>query len=422
VGQPSDAMDGTSCDRFGVEVHQERANVVKGGSIDLDVHAVARLIRGIGDVEAPLILLEPRGCEILTLNGSGNLTVSLATGEPGYINLDSDGTTCAAGSALVLDVDGGTATVRSGAITMWVLAGDNAAKAFDPANTDLFNFDNPRISPTPIPSFAPVGRLPMDWKFNCKEANDCPYAGTRPAYIDELVNTHKPVSPNPNPPAASTLLQHGAYQRWSNSYSCNPAVDITVPDGDWYIDCPTGLSTNKTLTFQGGNILAEQAITVTGTGKLRINCAAADGSMGCPTSKPRDPSIYYIRNGNLARNFSISMYETFVYLEKGGMSLGGSNPLYWTAPEDPLFPFDDLLVWTETTTDISLRGSSDMTLAGVLFAPNARITAAGDTGSGALNAQIWANRMDIAGGSNLHLQPRENRSIPVGRGETVLIR
>ena len=418
AGQPSDEMDGTQCDRFGIQIEQERTNVVHGGTTELDVHAVGRIVRGVGNVEAPLILLEPHACEALTLNGGGKLTVELLSGEPGYINIDSDATTCAAGQHLVLDTVG-TSTIKSGAITMWALAGDNAAKAFDPADTGLFNFDNPRISPTPIPSDGPVGRSAMDWRYNCKEDNGCPNAGTTPAYIDLLYSTHQPTGTNPSPALASATLQHGPYVKWTDHYPCGNVGTMTVPTNNWWINC--SLSTNGTLTFQGGNVVSNQAISVTGSGKLRVNCASASATIACPTD-PASPAIFYQRTGDLVRNTDLEMYETFVYLASGTVQMGGNGRLYWTAPNDPSYPFDDLLVWTEQAIDMSLRGTSDMTLEGTWFTPNARVTVAGDTGTTALNAQIFSNKMDIAGNSTFKLVPKENRSTPVGRGRTLLIR
>lgn len=412
-GQPADAVDGRPCQRFGVEVRHERPNLAARGSVELTTRAVARLVPGRGDVQAPLVLLEPSACDVLTLNGNGSLVVNTAGGQPGYIHVDSDGSACGDKKGVVLDTVGDS-TIRAGAITMWALNGPNAHKAFDPADTDLFDLQNPKITPTPTASSATVGRSGMDWQYNCKPSNGCPEED-RPPYVDELVATHRPDPPNPNPPAG--------YQRWTthSGHGCSLSSHVAVPAGNWWIDCPSGLSTNRMLTFQGGNILADRAITVTGSGALRINCASS-ATASCPTSNAAAPSIYYVRSGSLTRNSDLEMYETFVYLQAGTVDLGGNGRLVWTAPDDESHPFHNLALWTDQTSPIQLRGTSDMQLEGILFAPNARVEMVGNTGATALGAQIFARSLDMAGNTSMTLAPRSDRILTIGRGQALLIR
>jgi hypothetical protein len=202
-----------------------------------------------------------------------------------------------------------------------------------------------------------------------------------------------------------------------------------LPAGNWYIDCGAGgLSTNGTLTFQGGNIVSDGPITATGAGGLRINCVdvnpsdnVAPGTCGSDGSTP-SPGILYLRSGDLVDNGDLELRQTTVYLATGRVTINGNKRVYWTAPRDPSFRFDDLLVWTESTSLVKITGSSNLYLEGIVFAPNASVELAGSTGGQALGAQIFANKAVLAGGATLTLSPDEDRVLRVGKGRPVLIR
>ena len=94
----------------------------------------------------------------------------------------------------------------------------------------------------------------------------------------------------------------------------------------------------------------------------------------------------------------------------------------WTAPDDPTEPFDDLALWTESTTVMKITGGADIDIEGILFAPSATVELAGNTGTDAIGAQIWALKVDVVGGANLRLVPKEDRITKVGKGTQLLIR
>jgi hypothetical protein len=415
--QDETTLDGPPCDRFGVRVQQERDNLWMAGSVDLDLHAVSRYVRGTGDVDAPLVLLEKSACDVLTVNGSGRLVVTTASGDPGYIDIDSDGLGCDHAKSIVLDVDG-NGKITAGAISMWALGGGDPSRAYDSTDKKLFDLDNPKISPLPTASSAPVGRSALDWRYNCSAANACPDAGGTAA-IDDLVASWG----SGFPPVSD------GFKRWTvdGHHSCSPTGATVVPAGNWYIDCGSGgISTNGSVTFQGGNIVSEGPIRATGSGGIRINCT--DGNTSdtsapavCPLNPP-SPTIFFQRSGNLVRNGDLELRETFVYLAGGTVDMAGNAKLAWTAPDDPSHRFDDLLVWTESATAIEVNGTVDMQLEGILFAPNATMKLAGNMNGQALGAQIFANRLDLQGTANLELRPKSDRVMNVGRGHPILIR
>jgi hypothetical protein len=415
-GQPANVLDGLPCDRFGVRVQQQRPNLWTAGSVSLDVHAVGRFVRGVGDVQAPLVLLEPTACDVLTVNGSGRLSVTTAAGDPGYIDIDSDGTGCDQAKSIILDVDG-NGKVTAGVISMWALGGGDAARAYDATDKNLFDLQNPSVSPMPTPSSAPVGRTGVDWRYNCSAANGCPTSDT--ADIDQLKaqwgGTGEP-------------LPTGTFTRWTTSgRSCSPGADLVVPAGNWWVDCGSGgISTNKSITFQGGNIVSDGPIRATGAGGIRMNCADVNTSdqiaPATCQNPPPDPSIYVQRSGDLIRNGDLELRETFVYLKSGTVDMAGDVKLTWTAPDDPSHPFDDLLVWTEDARPIELNGTTDLVLEGILFAPNAELRLRGTTSGQALGAQLFVDRLDLGGTANISLSPKVDRMLQVGRGQPLLIR
>lgn len=405
-GQTAGALDGSPCDRFGVRVQQTRANLVASGSTALDVTATARYIRGVGDVQAPLVLLAEHACAALTVNGTANLTVTTPSGAPGYIVVDSDGAACSNPNKVVFDVDG-NGTVAAGQISMWALADGDPTSAYS----------NGLVSPVPTPSSAPVGQNGMQWRYNCNPASGCPFAG--PPHIDDMVASWGS-SGEPSP--------LGTFTRWTTSgRSCSPSGATVVPTGDWYIDCgSSGISTNGTVTFQGGNIVSDGPITANGSGGLRVNCSDSDPTdliapATCPADPPA-PSILYLRSGDLADSGDLDLRETMVYLASGKVTINGNHTINWTAPNDPAHRFDDLLVWTATTSLIKITGSVNLNMEGTFFAPNAALELAGSSGGQALGAQIFARTASLAGTAQLTLAPKADRSLPVGNGRPVLVR
>ena len=404
-GSRGASADGEPCDRFGVRVQQDRAHLWREGSVRIDVTAVGRYIPGEGDIVAPLVLLSEHGCGVLTISGNGFLEVAA----PGHVVIDSDGQDCSNPNKVVLDVDydkEGVAAVAAEGISMWALNGPYASNAYKPG----------LLTPLPTASSAPVGREPMDRRYNCDPDGGCP--GSGPPHIDDMVAAWGGAG-TPSEWAEAP----GAFTPWAPTRSCAPTGDTVVPAGNWYINCGAGgLSTGGTLTFLGGNIVSDGPLKTTGSGKLRVNCTpqAADPS-ACLTD-PAAASILYLRSGDLLDSGALELRETMTYLATTSLNLGGSYPVVMTAPDDPAHPFDDLLVWSTTATDIKVTGGADLDLDGIIFVPNATVELAGSAGGAAVRAQIYASKAKLTGNGALVLQPEEGRTQLVGRGRVLLIR
>src|SRR5581483_3080796 len=351
TGQPATATDATPCERFGVEISHDWRFPFDRGHPTLHVQAMARFIHAKGEVDAPLVVLNAHDCEVLTATGNSHVSAVTSTGLPGYIAIDSDGANCGSGKKVIVDATG-SAQLSAGAISMWALATGNASRAYDPSDVG----PGKAFDPAPIASSAPVGRSAVDWRYNCLASNGCPTAND--SAIADLVAAD-----------GGTGVPAG-FTRWTSVYSCRPSGNLTVPRGDWYVDCPGGLVSNNIITFRGGNIVSDGPITVTGSGKLRVNCDVAFATDACPAD-PATTTIWYLRSGDLgnAGSVSVQLYETFVYVANGTVNLGGTGSLTWTAPDDPSSPFDDLLVWTESSSAVTINGTAGTDMEGIFFAP-----------------------------------------------------
>jgi hypothetical protein len=403
-GQAATTSDGAPCNRFGVQITQTWQFPFGAGTTQtLRTKALGLLGHANGTVDAPLVLLNAHDCNVMTITGNSTISAQTTTGQTAYIAIDSDGTSCPAGSKVIVDATG-NAEMVAGGIAMWALSTGNTARAYDPSDVGAGR----AFYPGPIASSAPVGRSQMDWAYNCSSSNACPYS--TPPYISNLIAAD-----------GGTGVPAG-FTRWTSVYSCNPG-SLVVPSGNWYIDCPAGLSTGGTLTFRGGDIVSDNAISVSGNGALRINCDVTDSNTACP-SDPTTPTTLFLRNGGLSKsgNVSFTLHETFAYLANGTVSLTGDSKLDWTAPEDPDSPFNNLLMWTESNTAISMTGNSDTVFDGIMFAPNAALNLTGNSGSNALGSQMFVNTASLTGDSTLRMSPRDDRILQLGGASSALIR
>lgn len=403
-GQPATTTDGTPCERFGVIVSHVWRHLLVTGTTTITVKAMGRFMHDPGDVNAPLIVLSPHGCQTLTVSGSAHITTNTSTGAPGYVAIDSDGADCLTGQKVVVDTTG-SAQITADAIAMWALSTGNSATAYDPADVG----PGKGFFATPIAMSAPVGRDSVDWRYNCYSGNGCPTAGT-PA-INNLVTADASGTP-------------AGYTMWTSAYSCAPSTELVVPSGNWFINCgTTGVSTNASITFRGGNIVTEGPFNMTGNSQLRVNCDVASTATACPAN-PASPSTVFIRTGGLQKAGSVEFHfhETFVYIASGGVSLTGNGPLDWTAPDDSTYAFDDLLLWTEQPDLITVNGGTDTVLDGIYFAPNAPLNLTGNTGTNALGTQMFVKSANLQGTTVLTLAPKADRVLQLGGAGSSLLR
>ena len=403
TGQPAQTIDDIPCHRFSVTIQHTWRNLLQRGTETLQVKALSKYSPGLGQVTAPLVVESPHACEALTVSGNSHVTTLTSTGLPGYIAIDSDGAQCTSGNKVVVDATG-TAQITAGAISMWALSTGNTATAFDPADVG----PGKAIWPAPTAASAPVGRSGMNNVYNCKPSVGC--SGPGPSAIDTLV-------------AADGSGIPVGYTRWSTVYSCaNINSDLIVPAGNWYIDCgANGLGVSANLTFRGGNIVLDSAFNLSGSGNLRVNCNAASAATACPAD-PTSPTTLFIRNGSLSKSGSVSMtmHETFVYLATGGLDLEGSGTLDWTAPSDPTYPFNNLLVWVATSAPVKLTGSTSTNIDGIFYAPDSAATISGSSSASGLGVQFFVGTASMSG--DLTLAPNEDRVLQLGGAGSALIR
>ncbi|MGV3759272.1 MAG: hypothetical protein ACO1PW_06965 [Actinomycetota bacterium] len=410
-GRSPSARDGRPCERFGVQVEQDRPNLWAAGMVELDVDAVGRYVPGVGNAYAPLVLLAEESCGALTLAGSSNLTVETAEGEPGYIAIDSDGSSCTNKNDVVLEVDGG-GTVSAAEISMWAVTEGSehvfSAKGLDP----------------PVAATAPVGRNGIDFRYNCDPTDTCPGAG--PPYIDEMTSSDG--WGGPGTPSSLAWLP-GTFTRWTTCESASG--NVVFPKGNWYIDCGAdGFDHGGRITFKGGNIVSDGPIVA--RNGLRVNCPGSSptstddpASCGSAAAAAGD-AILYLRSGDLTRQGmgqgSLTLPRTFVLLGDGSFDMSATPSITWSAPTSPDHPFEDLLFWTESDETIKISGSPTLQLEGTFFAPNAHLELTGSTGASALGAQILTATAEINGKAELLLRPSIDRINEIGRGRVVLIR
>lgn len=105
---------------------------------------------------------------------------------------------------------------------------------------------------------------------------------------------------------------------------------------------------------------------------------------------------------------------------------GGGAVADWSAPNQldtkPLpaetafgvHPFEDLALWTETSTASNVRGQGTNSTTGVYFLPNASFTFTGQgTQAQPLDAQFFVRRLDVSGQGSLYMKPDPANSLEI---------
>ena len=427
IAQAEDAaVDGPPCERLGVRIELDReamfAKVIDVTSNRTSAHSVARLGPGSEGEPAALLVLDPTGCEALTTAGQGFIRVedtvaSDGTEKPGIIALDSNGLAlgnpvpgCANANSYVVNpannvnnyiIAEPTPGGAPGLIRSFALAGAGSAKAYDSADTAAG-----RLSPVPTAGSPRITRAPVDHRFNCKAANGC--TGTPAPHIDTLVaalggpgvpagyRTYPDEVIAPTNPA-ETAQPHAACSMPSS------AASVTVPAGNWYLNCPAGFSVSNITEFTGGSIVTPAGISVGAQGRLTLNAAGAGGGPA---------ATLFMRSGDLSKGAQgwLLMHSLTVYKVGGRIDFAaGTGVLTWTAPLAG--NFEDLAYWTESTTQQTMGGQANLALEGVLFMPNAQFRFSGQPGINQTQAQFIAHRVEVLGQGGLQMRPDPDRVV-----------
>ena len=413
--------DGTVCERMRVQVTGKQntlfAPVLGAKTLATGRSATVRGFVGADHNVPALWLLDPYGCTGLSVAGGSQLTVGSAD-NAGIVVLDSDGSSCSSNQVSLSSTGAGSlldALPHSGAAV-----GRIVLRALSPSATvctapgcDPADVAGGRVNPQPTGSGQRATRAPVDWRYNCKSAYPdyhgitvAPCPGTTAPYLDNLVSAI----------GAANLISSG-FQRWSSVNSCNPSGNIVAP-GNWWIDCPAGLSIGNgtNVTFTGGNIVSDQGLKMTG-GSLTVNsanpmpslfsaCLTPAAFTSCLTASSATSAFIYVKNGNWSVTGGvINIKNTFVNQASGYLKVAGGAPPTWTAPTEG--PFAGISFWSElSSSNFQINGGAGVTLGGVFFTPEAKpfsLSGGGDWGQ--QHAQFISYQLAVSGGSRANLVP-----------------
>lgn len=415
--------DGEPCERLKVSVTSAEP-VFFGAVLGRDGYEVIRSAtiraRYSSSSRVPALwLLDPWGCTSLAVSGGGHLTVgSLSPVVAGIIAVDSDGSACGGSQRTVSSSGAGTSVEAvplsgssGGAIELFAQPRNAAActgSACDPSDVSAG-----RLSPQPVHADARATRQPVDWRYNCRAAYPpyhglslpgCPYA--TPAYLDNLAAA-----------IGSSGIPTG-FQRWTSAgHSCSPSGALTVT-GNWWIDCPAGLSIGNgtTLTFENSNLVLDAGVSMTG-GALRINtanttshlptsCLPPAVTIPCTTQTSAAAAFMYLRSGSInITGGSYTAYHVTTILAAGYIKITGGAPPTWLAPTEG--PFSNLSLWSELSSNkFNINGGANAELTGTFFTPEAKpfaLSGGGDWGQ--QHAQFISHQLVVSGGGVLTLAP-----------------
>lgn len=446
----NDEVDGVPCQRLGVTVERTRphtfARVLGFDTGVTEVASVGRIRPDVGEGEVvPLVVLEPYGCDALTADGKGKITVTHFEDSPGFIVVDSSGTgaDCGASSPYTMEVqaEGQERWIRAipvpgpggaaSAILSYALSGvtgtdpsrsynpddlETAIVGADPSDPPESYF---QLYPEPGPKSQRVTRAPIDHRYNCQtgypdymgvDIADCTEAAA--TYIDTLDGTYG------DPPGSVPPV---GMKRWSEiqpdcKVNSGELIEIDSTDTagmDLWVDCAPQLDVLKgTVRIDGVNVLFDGDLDLGADGVFEMNA----GDTGDYWVFARDGgSLLKVAQG------SISLNRTFVYLQNGIVDLvGGAGGLIWTSPVAG--NFEDLALWSESDTPHELGGQSGNSLTGTFFTPYADpFILKGQSGQLQTDAQFLTRRLRVTGFTEVLMKPDPETStlIPI-RGVSLI--
>lgn len=366
----------------------------------------------------PLVLLDTSSCEALALAGNSEVRI-LANGNlPGAIAVDSDGSGCkdksavveAAGNAVV-QVDGTGAKLLS------------HARAVRPENA--VRVTGNAIVPSPAANPVRHGRAVVDARYGQALADlRSRWAGSGlpdPTFQrwTTFVAASRPFVKDPCSLDGATALAGLSLPGFP--------YPVSVPPGNWYIDCPKGLKLEGSgnVVFRGGNIVMDEPIEMKDTVRLGFNCPS--GAIRRTTVAPAraslpdcgsvvGDSIVVVRSGNTIEGDGhvVLWPRTFVYTPEGTADLSGGHDLYWSAPLAG--SFRDLLLWTDSSASIDLDKYGATELEGILFAPASKMKLTGSKSLENQRVQLFLRTLEMTGNTKLSTRPVADRHISVNVG------
>ena len=426
VADPSNLRvhDGYPCERLKVSLTRTFGSVFAGiigrDSFTVEASSVVRQVQSEDRRVPSLWLLDPVGCPALDVQGGSQVIVGNAT-VPGLLTVDSDGSACA-GNSFTIDVGGAGSSVTAIPPTL-VPPAEISLVAMDRLQTDCatgnLNACDPAdiagglLDPQPIRRSYRATRAPVDHMFNCKS----PYPDYHGIPIDSCTGTSAPYIDQLRTAvgAAGTPL---GFNRWTDFYGCNnPVVPVGGVDGNWHIDCGTFRISSNVVVFNGGNMIVDGEIVLTG-GSLTFNDANPTANLapgcltivtGCLQESASTASWVVMRSGNLRlTGGGLVANHTMIYQDDGYFSIAGGSPPIWTAPTEG--PFKALSVWSEKSSNkFTITGGASMELEGTFFTPEAApMKISGGAPVVPLQAQFVSYRLVVSGGASITLSPNPN--------------
>lgn len=452
----NEIIDGVPCQRFGVRIQRARdltfAATIGFDTATTDVSSVGRIRPDVGEGDVvPLVILEPYDCNALTADGQGKVTVTHFEDSPGVIVVDSDGSgDCGPSKPYIIDVkaNGNRRWIRAlpvpgldgaqSAILAYALSGQPGTQpsrtynpadlttALDPSVVDPADPPESYFQLYPKPTFRSqrVTRQVIDHRYNCKATYPdylgVPIAGcsdTAATYIDDHLSLY-------GGPAGTT--PPGSFTRWTTidadgdcQVGAAESYDVT---SDVWVDCPDTLEINGgTVRFLEVNAVFDGGLELKSDGVFEMNPSTTTDHWaffrGDP-GPPADPS-----NITKVAQASITFARTFVYLEYGFIDLvGGAGGLVWTAPVDGTYRFEDLALWSESSSPHELGGQSGNTLTGTFFTPYADpFILKGQAGQLQTEAQFFTRKLAVDGFTEVRMEPDPSTStlVPI-RGVSLI--
>ena len=429
-------FDGRDCDRVGVRIERDRSYLLAPVAGFLGGTTTPSAVGRSQDFEeerASLIILEEFGCE--SLDVSGEVRIEGTDTRPGIITVDTLPEDCADGDVIHRQSVGG------GGGSPLIEASHRIfsyALLVDPGNANQVYTAHERLRPTPTPGQL-LTRAPIDHNYNCLEDyNDYSSHSWSPAwddsdritadvegcndngesYLQDLYDAYQPLDADSLPAGWSVLPDDDDDDVPSDcretggpdDYVLGPEDATGGGDGKkWFIDCPDDddYEPRSTHHFKGVDAVVVAGEIDYGTqGELQVT-GGDDGA------------VLYLKGGSLdPGNSTLTLTDTFVYIDDGVVDAGGNPDVTWLAPLESTSTCDTsgaapsggcfapLALWSNSGSTHRLSGSGTLDVTGVFFTPNASpFHVFGTSGQDMEDAQFFTGRLRVQGDATLRMTP-----------------
>jgi hypothetical protein len=421
--QAVNTVDGTACQRVGVQIRRPRSSVFSGvagiSSTSTTVHSVARYnpVSTTGASIPALVALNPTACPSVD-SASGTIHVFSTGNYPGAIANDSLATGAGCSSSKTYNAGG------SGAIITDATAGGASGQLGYSAPSQSAAFPSSGTFTGNKVYEAPLTRRLVDSVYHCGNITPLPSGCTTGAggsdAISNLQSQYGAMTAATAPSAGFTVFPAGA-----QSCASMPALFAA---GNWFINCPN-LFLGGAVTFTSGNVVFAGNISMGSGTVLTFNNANAS-----TTAPIGNDSVVVVQGttgiSTSSNTWQLKWYRTTVFMTNSSCptTIGNCGTLAlqngggtWTAPQAGAAK--GLIYWSETNKTISFQGNPALTWNGVFFSGSAPFDLQGNATVDASNVQLWVSTATLHNASaQLLLRPDPNTGISTLHAGTSLIR